>query len=195
MLFRPLLGATLTAGLLASPLSAHRAAHELQDNRATLVLRGGALLEVTLHLNYADVLHRTLAPQLSTPEFLTMAASMPRAQFAAALARAHDRLRAGTHVVQANGHEVMLDNWTWPDAAAAQSALQRMAMQAVVAPDEIGHEPQVDIRADGLATSAATGDIAVRVQFPDEFQRVLMVWYKPKQAWSAPQGPSPIITF
>lgn len=195
MLIRPIVGAALAAGLLTPAPTAPRTVHELQDNRATLVLRGGALLAVSLHINYADALHRTLAPQLSMGDFLAMSAAMPPAQFRAALERAQTHFRHGVHVVQAGGRDVTLDNWEWPDAAQVQAMLQQLAMEAIVAPQDQPHESPLEIRADGVVPGAVGKEWSVQVRFPDEFQRVLVVWYKAKQAWSAPQDPSPVITF
>ena len=51
------------------------AGHELQDNRATLVLRDKTHISVTFYLAYSAVLHQTLAPQRPLAEFLAVYSS------------------------------------------------------------------------------------------------------------------------
>ena len=51
-------------------------AHDLDENRATLVLRDRTHLSVTLYLNYAQALHRALLPHREYGAFLLMYSSM-----------------------------------------------------------------------------------------------------------------------
>ena len=46
--------------------------HELQDNRATIVLRDKINLSLTLFINYAEALHQALAPERQFAEFLVV---------------------------------------------------------------------------------------------------------------------------
>ena len=65
-------------------------------------------------------------------------------------------------------------------------------MQLMVDPNRHAHEPPVEIRAEANARQEIT---AVRIQFPDEFQKVLVVSYRPSQVWVEPKTVSAPIKF
>ena len=75
-----LLATLLTVRLVAG-------AHELEDNRATLVLRDDNHVTLTLFINYVDALHAALAPGQPLPAFLLVYSAMKPADFRAALDR------------------------------------------------------------------------------------------------------------
>jgi hypothetical protein len=162
------------------------------DNRATLVLRDDRHVSVTLYLNYLEALHRALAPGRTSQEFVLRFAAMPLAQLQTALNQAHRRFENATRLSHSSGGTIALSNWTWPDATRVQSLLQQQAMQTVVAPDAHVHEQPTEVRADAIATSSIS---AAHIRFPAEFERVLVVSYKPHQVWASPAGASPRITF
>ena len=166
--------------------------HELTDNRATLVLRDNTHIAVTLYLNYLDALHRALAPSRTPQEFALSFAAMPLAQLQVALSQAHGRFAAATRLAHAGGGGIALSNWGWPDAARVQAMLRAQAMQTVVAPDAHVHEQPTEIRAEAIASAPIN---AVTLRFPQEFQRVLVVSYKPNQVWVDPTSTSPRIIF
>jgi hypothetical protein len=56
--------------------------------------------------------------------------------------------------------------------------LQRRIMQALTDPAGHAHDQPVEIRADANAPEKI---ITLRVQFPEEFQKVLAVCYRPNQ--------------
>lgn len=178
MLARLLLATVLLAASSAPPRW-----HELPDNRATLVLRDGTHLSMTLYLNFTEVAHRALAPGLSQGEFLVKYAAIPAADFGRELQRAEARLQAGITVQGADAAVLGLTGWTWPDAAQVQGMVQQAAMRAAVAPQDHVTEPQLEVRAEAVASKPLQ---ALRVRFPREFQRVLVVSYRPNQVWAAP---------
>jgi hypothetical protein len=187
----PMTRALLRAALLWM-LCAPAFAHELQANRVTLVLRENNHLSLTFFVGYVDALHRALAPQRSLQDFVLVHAAMPPQAFAKELLRAQETFRAGTRITSAGGTPLAIDNWIWPDPARTQAALQELAMRAVVAPQEHAHEAPVEIRAE--ATSPA--DISsVEIRLPESFQPVLVVSYRPTQAWSERGKPAPRVKF
>jgi hypothetical protein len=155
-------------------------AHELDENRATLVLRDGVHIAMTIYLSYPEVLHLAMAPASSMEEFLIATSSMPPEQFIAALHYTEGKFAAGIRVVSSDGEPLTISNWHWPDAAQAQAQLQHRVMQAIVAPGEHPAEEPLEIHADALANQQVQ---SVRVSFPPEFQKVLVVAYRPEQVW------------
>ena len=169
-------------------------AHELQSNRATLVLRDDQHLTLSFFVDYTGVLHKVLASQQTLEEFVLMYAAMKPQAFQAQLLNAQRKLQDSTAVVLRNGKAASLTGWVWPGAAAVQKLLQQRAMQLVVAPADHSHVAQTEIRAE--TTSAKEGDFtSITLQLPVEFQDVLVVSYQPKQVWTSPGKVSPTIDF
>ena len=181
----------LAALLLAAALRPV-AAHELQDNRATLVLRDNTHLAVTLYLAYADALHMALAPQRPIAEFLMAYSAMNPDQLQKELLRAQAKFQAATKLYLATGTELAVTNWQWPNARQVQAMMQQRIMQAMVDPGGHAHDEPLEIHADANATEEIT---AIRAQFPEEFQKVLVVSYRPTQVWVEPKLWSPPIKF
>ena len=166
-------------------------AHELVDNRATLVLRERNHLSVTVYLSYPEALHQALLPQREFAAFLLIYSSMDAAQFEKELARAQKRFQAQIHVF-APEKEAALSGWVWPDAKTVQAMLRERVMRAMVDPNVHAHEAPLELRAEAVAAQEITG---ARVQFPAEWQRVLVVWYRPSQQWVEGNTVSPVLRF
>ena len=171
------LTAIIAVGLLNTP---HLAAHELNDNRATMVLRDKTHLTITMFINYAEALHQALMPQRQLQEFLLMYSAMRPQQLQMELLRAQEKFQATTKVFVSGGLDATLTNWVWPDLKQVQMYLQQRVMQAMVDPAAHAHLPPLEIHADANTNQEIT---SVKVQFPAEFQRVLVVAYKPTQVY------------
>jgi hypothetical protein len=175
-------------------LATSAVAHELQNNRATLVLRDRQHLSLTLFVDYPKVLHQVLAPHSTVHQFMLMHSAMKPQEFQAQLLAAQHKLQGGVSITMRNGKTVALMQWIWPDAASVHKLLQQRAMQAVVAPNEHAHVVPMEIRAE--ATSRNTSDLkTVTLQLPAALQQVVVVSYQPQQVWLKPDTPSPVIRF
>ncbi len=113
---------TAALALLLTPWSS---AHELSENRATMVLRDQNHVALTLYLNYAEVLHQTLAPEQRFSEFVLAFAALPPEQCAAQLRAVQARFQAQIKVLPRPAIDATLQSWEWPAAArvSAVSAL------------------------------------------------------------------------
>lgn len=170
------------------------AAHELQDNRATLVLRDRQHLSLTLFVDYPKVLHQVLAPQSTAQEFMLVHAAMKPHEFQVQLLAAQRKLQDSTSLVMGNGKKSAFAPWVWPDAASVQKLLQQRAMQAVVAPNDHAHMVPMQIRAEAKSGNASDFR-SVTLQLPAALQQVLVVSYQPKQVWLKPNATPPVISF
>ena len=131
--------------ILASVLvtiAASARAHELTENRATLVQRDTSHVSMTLFISIPEALHQVLAPERSFQDFVLTYSAMPQAMFRTVLLKAERQLQ-GELLIAAkndpsskNGQQFTLDSWAWPEAARVQSALQERAMRALVAPSD-----------------------------------------------------------
>lgn len=183
---------TLFPLVLLAASAGNAAAHELQDNRALLVLRDGTHVSVTIYLAYAEALHIELAPVRPFAEFVAVYAAMKPELLQKQLDRAQEDFQAATRVQTAAGTDLALKNWIWPDAKRVQSLLQQIVMQSVTDPGGHFHEEPVEVRADAVAAQEVS---QLRVRFPQAFQRVLVVSYRPVQLWVEPNTVSPAIRF
>jgi hypothetical protein len=168
------------------------AAHELPANRLTLVQRDPGHVSLAFFIDYAQVLHRVLAPRLDFREFALMHAAMEPGAWAQALQRAQSRLESGTRITTANGQRLPITRWHWPDANRSQALLREHAMRMVVAPGDHEHEAPTEILAELVARSPI-GQLTLKL--PDELQAVLVVSYRPVQAWAKPGAPALTVTF
>lgn len=183
---------TALALLLMQGLIPGVLAHELQDNRATLVLRDKTHLSLTLFIAYPEALHLALVPKRPFPEFLVMYSSMKPDDLQKELLRAQSKFQASTRLYLSPGGEVAFTNWIWPQPKQVQALLRQRVMQSMVDPNGHSHDAPLEIHADANAQK----DIAsVRIQFPDEFQKVLVVATRPSQFWVERQSLSPEIKF
>jgi hypothetical protein len=175
-------------------LASSATAHELDSNRATLVLRDRQHLAITFFVDYASVMQQVLAPQKPLQEFLLMFSAMQAPEFKAQLQVVHRKLQSNTVLTLHKGKAVQLNQWVWPEASAVQSQLQQRVMQTVVAPSEHTHVVRTEIRTE--AKSGNTSDfLSVTLRLPTEFKDVLVVSYQPNQVWVKPQAPLPAISF
>ena len=169
-----------TLAMSATPWSS---AHELAENRATMVLRDQNHVAITLYLNYSEVLHRTLAPKQNFAEFVLAFSALPPAQFAAQLQKAQTQLQTQIKVLPRPATDASMQRWVWPEATTVQALLRDRAMQILAAPNDHAHQPPLEVRVELQTTARVT---AVSAVFPQEFGRVLVVSYRPQQAWAEP---------
>ena len=158
-------------------------AHDLPENRLTLVLRDDNHVSLTYFIEYVGVLHRALAPGRTLQEFVLAYAAMPPADFQKELARAHARFSGETRLALVSGEALACTGWRWPEPARAQALLQERAMQAVVGAGEHSHSTVIEVRAEARSSRTLA---AITVRLPTEFGKVMVVSYQPKQTWVEP---------
>jgi hypothetical protein len=167
-------------------------AHELSDNRATLVLRDNTHLTVTLYVGLPEFLFRTLAAGKPFGSFLVEYSALDPATFRRELLRAQSRVEKGTHLFLEDGRPLLLVRWQWPEPAAAQAMLRERVMHETVGGETDSHGEPAEVRAEAVAQR----DIrSVSIQFPPELQQVLVVAYRPNQVSVAAGARSARIEF
>lgn len=167
-------------------------AHELTENRATMVLRDSNHVAITLYVKYAEALHQTLAPEQPFSEFVLALSALPAAQFAVQLQTAQTRLQAAIKVTPNPAVDSSLQRWLWPVAAKVQTALRERAMQLLAAPKDHAHDTPLEVRFELRSTARIA---ALSTQFPQAFGRVLVVSYRPQQTWAEPGQAATAISF
>ena len=183
------MNARILAAWLACGLTTAAAAHELPANRVSLVLRDENHLSLTCFIDYTAALHRALAPQRALQDFVLQYSAMKPAEFQKELLRAQQKFKAGTTLALPTGQALTLSHWRWPEPSRAQQLLQQRAMQSVVGAGEHGHETPFEIHAE-VASARPIASVVIRL--PDEFGKLLVVSYRPRQAWVAPHASATI---
>lgn len=158
-------------------------AHELQANRLTVVLSDETHLSLTYYVDYIAALHRALAPKRSMHEFVLTYSAMKPVNFRNELSKAQVKFVSSTRLTLPTGAPLATTNWQWPEPARAQALLQERAMQTLVAAGEHPYETELEIHAEATSN---TNIVAIAVQLPEEFGKVLVVSYQPRQIWIAP---------
>ena len=177
--------------------------HELPANRLTLVMRDATHVSLTYYIDYPSALHRALAPQQTLQQFELMASAMPPAEFQKALLKAQAKFSTGTQLTLLRKNKsaaqatpltltLTLTHWQWPDAKSAQALLQQRAMHSLVGTGEHPMEVPFEIRAEAASNVAIT---SLEVRLPEEMSKVLVVSYRPQQAWAEPRSAGALVKF
>lgn len=184
--------AALCLALCAAGRPGTAPAHEMEANRATMVLREGGHLSLTLYLDYMAALHLALAPGRPFDEFMLTHATMPAAQFAQAQETAHRKFEQRIRAEIKPGQALAFRGWQWPAPALVQQKLRERAMLLVRTQGGHSHEPPLEIHAE---LAAGEDFHSLKMQFPPEFRDVLVVSYRPAQVWVKPDQSSPAVVF
>ena len=107
--------------LAATPISAH----ELSEASATLVVRDGGYVQLRLQIPWADVLHTAWMPGRPMQEFLVVATSKSRADFAKQFATVEQTIQRGTRLVADASAPVAFGRWQGATADEVYDALKR----------------------------------------------------------------------
>lgn len=170
--------ATLTAILLtAGPVCF---AHEAEVNKATLVLREGNHLSLSLFMRLDDSMYRMSLKKTTYQEFLLAHASMPAQEFARRWLQVQEQLQNAVVIRDKQNQILKLRNWVWPTPDKVQVVIQENLMQATVASGSHQHTPLLEIRAEASAVAAAAVS-SVTLQVHPVWQPLLVVSYRPVQ--------------
>jgi hypothetical protein len=166
--------------------------HELQENRAALVLRNDRLITVTFYLNLSEVLHKTLMPMGDPIELTTRLAVMSDAEFAGQFNVVKKKIQSGVVFKSVPGKHLKLGNWQWPESVAAQKHLRESTMRAVVSPGHHIHEPPIEVRAQIQSDEPL---LSLRVDMPESLRPITLIATRPRQSRLNTSTSSLVINF
>lgn len=173
--------AGISSALLVAAYPASAAAHELTENRATLVKREDRHILMTLYLDWPKTFSAILEPGRQFKEFILLYAALPAPEFAKRVAEAQAYLQNNIRLTETDGTDPAMSQWRFPTPDRLQNDIRTIAAQMLTAPDGRHHDEPVMVQAEFLMAKPVQG---VRVTFPEEMQPVLIVSYMPKQIWS-----------
>jgi hypothetical protein len=172
-------GAAAAAALLTPTVTT---AHELAETSATVIVRPGGHVQLRLQIPYADLLRREWMPRESEQNFLMTATNMPAAKFARELAKVHETIEHHLRV-HGDGNPAALTHWTWPSAAAVQSALRTRLMAMLATPGEHAHGERIEVDAE---TRLVREPGTVQLYVPPVLGPTLLTVYRPEEQWVRP---------
>lgn len=187
------LKASLTRGVLGTLLSlalasipAPSIAHESPLPSAQLMQRDGGHFILSLKLDAARALQRTLLPDAAPGEALALLSAMEPERFAQGWDRATKAWAQGSVLlVQGRTHPAM--RWAWPSAQEAQALLQRQLMPQLTG-THAEHEllgAQAEFRTGGEAVTQA------QLKLPAALRPLSVTTMRPRQQWTG-EGENPI---
>ena len=169
------------------------AAHELEVDRLTIVMRDQSHLSLAFRVDEIALLGRFLAPDVSTLEFAFSMATIEREQFDDLVERARARLSSQIVLVDQQAKRLVLRNWRWGSIERLRSEIQQFAMGAVVGGGVHSHPEISEIHVDAIASEPVS---SVTVSLPVEAERILVVSYKTTEKYfDASVSPSVKVEF
>lgn len=167
-------------------------AHELTESRATLILRDQTHITANIYIDYSRVLHHVLMPEKKYAEFLLIYAGLKSEEFEQTLVQVQKELQSEIKIAGNNGSKLSEGVWYWPSATDVQKSIREQAMQLMVDPTAHINHSISEIHTDMVATQKIE---SVNIQFPHEFDKVLVVSYQPNQVWVEANSPAKAIVF
>jgi hypothetical protein len=117
---------------------------------------------------------------------------MPAEEFARVVVVAQARWQSGIALRSAQDKPLGDAVWAWPKPAEVQQMLRMRLMQSLADPSRAAHEEPTEVRAE-LRSSKAIA--ALKVVFPPEFQKVIVVSYRPSQVTLESGKPAALVQF
>jgi hypothetical protein len=161
-------------------------AHENPLPSASLVQRDGGHLTLTLRLDAARALHRTLKPSAAPLESLALLSAMDPARFATLWEQA-TRQWSQECAVLLSGRAIAATRWTWPLARDAQAHLQQQLMPQLTG----GHADHDLLSAQAEFRVGADPVVKAQLKLPATLRPLTLTTLRPRQQWSG-EGDAPI---
>lgn len=165
-------------------------AHELPDDRLTVIQRDNTHFQLQFLVDGPGLVHRFLGASRPRQEVLAALVAQGPDETARVWGRLQLTLQQGVRL-QRGGQPLRLEAWRWPSGAEVHARLQQWVMQQAVA--RAGHvheEPWV-----WGAQAVASAEGAVELQLPAPLQQVMVVSYRPRQQWVNAEQPAVTLSF
>ena len=177
--------------ILAMAVMLQADAHELQNNRLTVILHEQHSVELVFRLDFAGLLQHAMAPQSSPQEFLVAVAAQPPEKIAPALAALQQQVEKGL-MLKSRGAVLAVQHWRWPSAVMVQAVLREQLMANMVATAESSSASALEVHADA---SDVLSIERVTLSLPEVIKPAVVVWYKTRQGVITTQSAEQTLEF
>lgn len=176
----------LLTGITLSGIADASRAHESPLPSAQLMQRDGGHFVLSMRLDAARALHRTLLPEAAPAEALALLSAMEPGRFAQGWERATKAWAQGsTLLVQGRAHTAT--RWSWPSAPEAQALLQRQLMPQLTG----GHAEHELLAVQGEFRTGVEAVSKAQLKLPAELRPLSITTVRPRQQWTG-EGDKPI---
>lgn len=182
----------LLAGALSLPIFSPCMAHELKENRASLILRNETTLFVTLYLDMPDALHKALAPERDAFEFMGYMSSLNNEDFSKQWLLAIRKLENGIHINAGSGESFKVTGINWGEPHTAQKLFQETIMRSVVEKNRHLHSEPYEVKFQINAKSPIT---SLNIEMPAALRPLTIVTNRIRQSRLGFVGSSAKINF
>ena len=152
--------------------------HELQENRASLVLRNDRQVNVTFYLNMSEVLQKTLTPTQDRFEHTAKLSAMNEGEFLKQYGITKNLIESSVIFRSASGKQLKITDWQWPEPRVMQKGLRDLTMQSVVGSGHHFHENPFEIRLHIQSTEPLE---SLTLELPVTLKPITLVASRPKQ--------------
>ena len=173
---------------LAGQVQAQNAAH---FNNAELRREGDSTIAATLHLNWPQVLHQLLAPQMAFKVFLKTYLELPDLQLEREMAKLQINLTTNAYLTLPSGARVNFKKWQLPSNLALRESLTLSLMLIDMPTNAQAHLDPVKVTAEAQSRNALT---QVQIKLPKALYPIL-VNSKNDKFWLTEQIPLAVISF
>ena len=191
MLSRPSILQRTALPLVLFFASAATLAHELPDDRVTIVQREPTHLSITFYIDEVALLNRLIAPKSSRAEFLLACAGAPPEQLRQRVQRAQASFENELKLL-AGDHTFSIAPLNWPAMKDTQRRLQDGAMATIATGSDHDHIQLVEVTTDALSSAPID---TVTFLAPASLPNLLIVSYRPVQQRPTSKSRAVVIDF
>lgn len=166
---------------LAGCLSSVAAAHDLEANRVSVVLRDNIHLSLQFRINYLNFLRQAYAPNVNEKQALIELASMTDQAFDVLYLQSQKLFIQQTILSAGTDSPLQLSHWRWPKAALIQQSIRELSAQMIVSPQEHIHYDFIEVQADAIAMKEVN---QCHLKLAPSLGNVLVIHYRAQQQWN-----------
>lgn len=167
-------------------------AHELDENRASIVLRNETNISVTLYINIFDALHKTLAPQRDSFEFIGYLASLNETDFSKQWVLATHKLEQKIHVRLLSGEILKVSTTNWGAPQAVHKLFKEITMRSIIEKNRHLHSEPYEVK---FQINANKPTNTLKVEIPEVLRPMTIVSNRIKQSRISSDRENAIIEF
>lgn len=192
MLSRPSILQRTALPLVLFIASAAALAHELPDDRVTIVQREPTHLSITFYIDEVALLNRIIAPKSSRTEFLLVFATLPSANFTTKIQQARDSFAAEIAIRDMNRRSLLISPLRWPTLIDTQRLVKESALALLATGSDHDKVTFSEINADATADEPLESIYFIK---PRSLPELTGVSYRPLQQRMMGQTKEIKITF
>ena len=159
-------------------LTTNSLSHELQENRASLVLRNERQISITFYLNLSELMHKTIAPKQNRFELVAKLAATSDDDFLKNYDFTKKNTEGSVFFKHTSGKKIAVREWQWPDPKTAQKSMRELTMQTVVGSSSHVHENPIEVK---LQIQSDMSIDSLMLELPSSMRPMTLVASRPKQ--------------